>query len=172
MELFETIKSRATYRGAYLPGTLSHASLVRVLQAAYHAPSGRNKQTVRMVAVASPEPIEAIATILDKPNLRSVGAFFVFAFDPEEEYGVQDCAAATENALLAIHALGYASCWLEGALHREERAARIATLLSIPTPFQVRTVLPAGRPAEPPKSPAKEPLGARAFLEKFGFPIE
>lgn len=68
-------------------------------------------------------------------------------------YWVQDCAAATENLLLAVHAKGLGAVWL-GIFPREERVAGLRKLLSIPDHVIPFSLIPVGVPAEskPPRS--------------------
>jgi len=168
MDLFDAFKKRISYRGAYLPGTVPHASLKRIVEAALSAPSGCNRQTTRIVAVTEPGNIQAISELMGKPNIANAGALLILAYDPAEEYGVEDCAAASENAMLAIAATGYASCWLDGVLRRDNRAEKIADLLKVPPPFRIRIVLPVGRSATEPVGPEKRPFKERAYLDYFG----
>ncbi|NIP67456.1 nitroreductase family protein, partial [Candidatus Bathyarchaeota archaeon] len=62
-------------------------------------------------------------------------------------YCLQDTAAATQNLLLAAHALGFGACWV-GAF-REEKVKEI-----LKTPDRVRPVaiVPVGHPAEKPRT--------------------
>ncbi|MCR4400949.1 MAG: nitroreductase family protein, partial [Syntrophomonadaceae bacterium] len=64
-----------------------------------------------------------------------------------------DCANATENMLLAAHALGYGACWV-GAF--QERA--VAAVLALPQGFRVVALVPLGRPAESPPMPPRRRL--------------
>jgi nitroreductase len=82
-------------------------------------------------------------------------------------FWVEDCAAATENALLAIAALGYASCWIDGALQREGRAEKAAALLGVPRSRIVRIVLPVGVPDEPGTRQAKKPFSERVWSNAY-----
>ena len=82
-------------------------------------------------------------------------------------FAVEDCAAAVENMLLAITALGYASVWVDGWLRKEGRAADIAKMLSVPDTKTIRIILPIGVPAEQRQQPDKKPLEERAFFNKY-----
>jgi nitroreductase len=53
------------------------------------------------------------------------------AHDHQLSYLLQDCAAATENLLLAAHLLGLGACWL-GVHPREDRVAHLRRLLNLP----------------------------------------
>ncbi len=168
MELFETINNRHSYRGEYLYGTIPHTALKRIAEAAMAAPSGRNRQTTGIVIVTNPDKITEIAKILEKPAIANAGAHIIFFFDPSETYGVEDCAAACENALLAITALGYASCWLDGALRREGRTESIGGIVSLPPQCKARVLLPVGRPAGGITASDKKNVAERVFLDKYG----
>jgi nitroreductase len=81
---------------------------------------------------------------------------------------VEDCAAAVENMLLAVVALGYATVWLDGALRVEDKAARIGRLLGVPEGKTVRVLLPLGVAAEPGTQKDKLPFHQRAWFNRYG----
>jgi nitroreductase len=60
-----------------------------------------------------------------------------------ELYCLQDTAAATENILLGVTALGLGACWV-GAF--DERAA--ATVLNLPSHLRPVAMIPIGHPGE------------------------
>jgi len=60
---------------------------------------------------------------------------------------VQDCAAATQNMLLAAAALGLGSVWL-GVYPRDDRVTGLRRLLGIPETVVPFALLPVGHPAE------------------------
>ena len=60
---------------------------------------------------------------------------------------IQDCAAATENMLIAIHAEGLGAVWL-GIYPREERIIGIKELLKIPDHVNPFSLISIGYPAE------------------------
>ncbi|MBL8025635.1 MAG: nitroreductase family protein [Fibrobacteres bacterium] len=168
MNFFDTALKRNSYRGKFLPGTVPYASLKRIVEIALAAPSGRNKETTVIVAVTSPDKIKEASEIIEKPQIADAGALLLLAFDPAEEYGVEDCSALCQNALLAITASGYASCWLDGALKRENRIERLAKLVELPQPYKIKILLPVGRAADQVVPPVKKSIKERAFLDKYG----
>ncbi len=70
--------------------------------------------------------------------------------------GLQSVAAAIENMLLAVHALGYGSCWMTGPLVAQEEFARI---LGYGADRTAVALLPVGVPDEAPPPRNKKPLG-------------
>jgi nitroreductase len=170
MDLFEAIRSRHSYRGPFLASSVPREDLRRIVEAGIQAPSGYNAQTTSFVIVDETDLIVKVADILGKAKLREAPALIVVLMDadgsPGESYrfGVEDYAAATENMLLAITALGYASVWIDGALRSERRAERIAELLGVAARLSVRVVLPVGVPAE---TRAQQPK--KSFEERAAF---
>lgn len=173
MDLFDAIANRYSYRGQFTAAGVPRGDLEKIVQAGIQAPSGCNEQVVSFVIVDDPHLLDQIAEIIDKPVCRSAKAMIVCVANPRSAYGnvsfaVEDCAAAVENMLLAITALGYASVWLDGALRVEDRAQRIGRLLDVPPDEAVRILLPVGVPAEPGRQREKLPFGRRAWFNRYG----
>lgn len=173
MELFDVIAARHSYRGAYLPEPVPHSDLQRIMEAGLAAPSGCNKQTTLLTAVETPELIDKIFEIMELPFCKTAPALIcvttkrIVAYKDgwgrERSYQVQDYAAAIENMLLAITALGYASCWIEGHItDADEQDKQIAALLEIPADERAVCILPVGRPADAMNAVKKQPFSARA----------
>jgi nitroreductase len=66
------------------------------------------------------------------------------------------CAAAIQNLLLAVHALGYGACWMGAPLVAR---ATLEELLELPGGYELLAVVPTGRPAEEPSAPRRRPRG-------------
>jgi nitroreductase len=62
-------------------------------------------------------------------------------------YWMIDCAAATQNILLAAHHFGLGACWL-GLYPREGRVTGMRKLLRLPTHVIPFAVVSLGYPAE------------------------
>jgi nitroreductase len=71
------------------------------------------------------------------------------------------CAAAVQNLLLAVHALGYGACWMGAPL---VAGATLEKLLELPEGYELLAVIPAGRPAEEPSAPRRRPRGETVRL--------
>ena len=69
--------------------------------------------------------------------------------------GLQSVAAAIENMLLAIHALGYGSCWMTGPLVAQEAFEK---LLGFGKEKSIVALLPMGVPDENPPARPRKPL--------------
>lgn len=173
MDLFETIARRYSYRGDFTDAPVPRTDLRKIVQAGIHAPSACNQQVASFVIVDDPELLRQIADILGKSFCRSAKAMIACVTDPRPVYAnfsfaAEDGAAAVENMLLAITALGYASVWLDGVLRAEDRAARIGRLLGVPQGKHVCILLPIGVPAEPGQQRERLPFEERAWFNKYG----
>jgi nitroreductase len=69
--------------------------------------------------------------------------------------GLQSVAAAVQNMLLAIHALGYGSCWMTGPLVAQEAFENI---LAFGKDKFIAALLPIGVPDEDPPARPRKPL--------------
>ena len=69
--------------------------------------------------------------------------------------GLQSVSAAVQNMLLAIHALGYGSCWMTGPLVAQEAFEK---LLGYGKDKYIAALLPVGVPDEGPPARPRKPL--------------
>ncbi|HOA53641.1 MAG TPA: nitroreductase family protein [Thermogutta sp.] len=170
MDVFEAINKRYSYRGPFRDVPVPREHLRKIVEAGIRAPSGKNAQTTSFVIVDDPVLIRQIAALFEnKPVCSTAKAMIVCVTDPRPVMGdvsfhVEDCAAAVENILLAITALGYATVWIDGALRYNRIAERIGELLGIPSDRIVRVLLPVGVPAEPGTQREKLPFEQRAWF--------
>lgn len=148
-ETLKTIFTRHSVR-RFLPGeTVPETILETACRAAMSAPSACNKQMWRFVVVSARADLDAMLEFLPNAKmLKEAGAAIVVCGVPDGDVGFywqQDCSAATENALLALHSLGYGACWC-GLYPREERAAATAKFLGIPDGVIPMALLAIGKP--------------------------
>jgi nitroreductase len=173
MDVFEAVSKRYSYRGEFTDAPVPREDLIKIVLAGIHAPSGKNEQTTSFVIVDDPQLLGQIAQIVDKPVCHSARAMIVCVTDlrpvlGDLSFAVEDCAAAVENMLLAITALGYATVWLDGVLRSGGKAARVARLLAVPEDRSVRILLPLGVAAEPGTQKEKLPFEKRAWFNRCG----
>lgn len=174
MDLFESVFARRSYRGMFLPDPVAREDLHRIMEAALAAPSGCNKQTTSLIAVDDPALLKQLSDLLGKPWVSSAPAAICvltekkIAFQ-DRMYYVQDYSAAIQNALLAIQALGYESCWIEGYVTADgNRVGRsMAELLGVPEPLELVAYLPVGKPAEEGRRAVKLPFEERAWFNGY-----
>ena len=176
MDVFDAINRRHSYRGAFRDQPVSREDLRRIVQAGLQAPSGRNMQTTTFVIVDDPALVGQISRMhANNVAFQQARAFIACIVDvrPEAVYEghsfqVEDCAAAVQNMLLAITALGYATVWIDGWLRLENLAQTIGQLLGLPDEKMIRVLLPIGVPVETWPQKERKPFEARAWFHRYG----
>jgi len=164
MDLFEAIERRASVR-TYGPVDIPEEDLERIVDAGRRAPSGGNRQPLQFIVITKPETLQALETVQEAFATASAAVGIVA--DPEvSRWWLEDAAAAAENMLLAITALGYASVWVEGTLLKQEDRAK--ELLGVPKAKRLIVLLPIGKATEDASQAEKKPLHAILFRERYG----
>ena len=167
MEFFETVARRRCYRGEFTDAPVSREALTKILEAAIEAPTACNAQSPSFIAIDDPEILAQIAEIIPTPVCKTAKAVVVCVADKRPVYAdvsfyKEDCAAAVQNMLLAITALGFYSVWLDGVLRRDQVAEKIARLLQIPEGKRVQILLPIGALETMPPKAERLPFEKRA----------
>ena len=164
MDLFEAIKTRRSIR-AFTREEISDREIEKILDAARWAPSAGNIQPWIFVVVKDPGTKRRLSeAALSQFFIEEAPVVIVVCADQERSrrgygsrgadlYCIQDTAAATQNILLAAHALGLGACWV-GAFNEEE----VKLILRIPRGIRPVAIVPIGHPAEKPRTIFKWPL--------------
>jgi len=106
------------------------------------------------------ENAPAVIAVFMEPY-GSSGILARMGYSPEEALrlrplpGLQSVSAAIQNMLLAIHALGYGSCWMTGPLVAQEAFEK---LLGYGKEKSIAALLPIGLPDEDPPARSRKPL--------------
>lgn len=174
MDVFEAIKTRHSYRGEFADVSVKNEDLKKIVQAGIQAPSGKNAQTTEFVIVDEVQKLLQIGQMHSMAAVKQTKAIVLCIVDKQPEalyegysFNIEDCAAATENMLLAITALGYASVWIDGWLRLENRAQKIAQIIDLPENKQIKILLPIGVPKEELHQKEKKDFSERACFNKY-----
>lgn len=151
MDALEAIMTRRSIR-KFTDEPVSDERIEVILRAAMAAPSAGNQQPWRFVVVKDRAMMESIAqTTPYGAMLREAAFALVIGADVHDlKHAVmweQDCSAATQNALLAIHAMGLGAVWL-GFWPKNERVMPLKVVLGMPDGVEPMAVLAVGYPAE------------------------
>ena len=174
MDLFDAINQRYCYRGEFKDAAISRQDLCKIVAAGMSAPSGKNAQTTSFVIVDDPQLLKKIGQLHEMPAMRTAKAMIACLIDktPPAVYAghtfqVEDCAAAVQNILLAMTALGYAGVWIDGWLRLNDHSSIIGEVLAVPTEKTVRVLIPLGVPVTAGPRQDKKKFEARACFNKF-----
>lgn len=141
-----------------------------LLDAGMHAPSARNLQPWHFIVVDDREMILALSEAHPYATMLRDAALAILVcgdrnIQEMDGYIVQDCSAATQNIMLAAHAMGIGSVWL-GMYPRRERMQEISKLLGIPDHILPVSLISLGYPAEE-KEPPQRYSAERVHRNKF-----
>lgn len=162
MEAMEAILTRRSVR-RYTDEPIDAGLIDELLDAAMHAPSAGNEQPWHFVVITERTLLDAVPSFHPYAVMlrHAPAAVLVCAdtrLDRYEGCWVQDCAAATQNLLLAAHARGLGAVWV-GIHPRSEREAGMRALLGIPAEVVPFALVPLGHPAERPGRVARFDAG-------------
>lgn len=147
-ERLTIIFSRRSIR-QYTAEPVSEADIQSLLEAGMAAPSASNRKPWHFVVVTDREMLAALAAAhpFGKMLAQAAVAIAVCGDPAISDWWTQDCAAATENILIAAAGLGLGGVWL-GCHGRPEREQAIRDVLSIPPKIGILSLLAIGHPAE------------------------
>lgn len=174
MDFFEAVRERYSYRGPYSDKPVTRDELTKIVQAGLDAPSGKNEQTTEFVIVDDQAILDEIGLVCKLPAVRTAKAiiFCLIDYNPEKiyegyDFQVEDCAAAVENILLAIAAMGYHSVWIDGWLRIKGRNEQIAKLINVPEHKKVAIMLPVGEAIEAGDRQEKQSFEKRVSFNQY-----
>ncbi len=162
MDLQELITDNVAYRNIiertsirkFTDQAVTDEQLEAILHAAMSAPTGVNRQPWEFVVVRTPELLQQLAKAL--PYAASVAkapaAILVcgnrqrFLDGDDATLWVQDVSAASENILLAAHALGLGAVWTCVYPHPDREAA-VRDVLPLAADLVPFSLIPVGYPA-------------------------
>lgn len=134
----------------------------KMLRAAMAAPTAMNKQPWHFVVVDKRDVLDALAEVNPYAKmLKKAPLAIVVCGDTDKmiegggrDFWIQDASAATENLLLAAHAMGLGAVWT-GAYPSEERCKGISVALSLSDNLIPLNMIVIGYPAENPQPKEK-----------------
>ena len=150
MDAMEAILTRRSIR-RYTVQAVSAELIQELLQAAMSAPSAGNQQDWHLVVVRNRQVLDELGRVHSHAPLSGAPLAIVVCGDLQREshkgFWQQDCAAATQNLLLAAHARGLGAVWC-GCYPREERVAAIRKVLDLPEHIVPLALVVIGYPGE------------------------
>lgn len=154
--VLDNIHTRTSIR-AYTPEPITDAQIETMLRAAMAAPTAGNRQPWRYLVIDDRATLDAFVDVARGMNMASQAPLAILVCgEPSAsfptnalEYSALDASAATENLLLAAHAMGLGAVWC-GVYPVPERMEKTAQLLSLPAGVTPLNMIFIGHPAENP----------------------
>ena len=137
----DTILTRRSIR-KFSPRPVNSDLQKTLLRAAFAAPSAEDAQTKRIIVVTDRDTLDSLAVLHHSAGpAREAPLAFLICCDtsvtPQTIFWPQDCAAATQNVMLAARALGLGSLWC--GIHPEDTREQ-AFMAAFDLPGMVRPV--------------------------------
>ena len=151
MDTFEAILNRRSIR-KYTGEKIPQEKIEQILKAAMYAPSAMNYQPWHFIVIDKREAIDQIFKINSHAEMVQEAALAIIIcgdskLEINKDYLVQDCSAATQNALLAIHALGLGGVWVS-SYPNMETIEGLRKYYEIPENIIPVSIISLGYPAE------------------------
>ncbi len=170
MTVLETIRKRYSCR-AYQDKPVEPEKLDSIFEAARLAPSAKNLQDWRFVAVTDRDKKRRLAEAAGNQMFIADAGVVITACSNSDHVmrcgqpiGPIDVAIALEHICLQAAELGLATCWI-GSFYPE----KVRAVLDIPDDIAVIELMALGYPADQPKKPRREPIERILCYEKWQF---
>jgi len=149
MDTLQAIKERRSIR-KYDPKAVPEEKLTQILEAGRWAPSAGNSQPWKFIVVRDEKVKDELARVAVYGSFMAEAPVAIaVVIDPHaSNHPVEDGAAATQNILLAAHALGLGTCWIGSYDSGYEESVK--EVLGIPRDKRVLSLISLGYPAESP----------------------
>ena len=155
--VLDNIATRTSIRD-YEARPVENEKIEKMLRAAMAAPTAMNKQPWHFVVVDQRAVLDALSEANPYAKMiKKAPLAIVVCGDTEKmiegggrDFWIEDASAATENLLLAAHALGLGAVWT-GAYPAEDRCKAISKALSLSDNLIPLNMVVIGYPAEHPQ---------------------
>lgn len=165
MDVFEVIKNRRSIRKYKKGVVIEKEILEKIVDAGKYAASARSEYPWKFVVITSPERIRELTEIVGSNGKFMVDAFAaIIVICKDTKYYLEDGSAATQNILLAAHALGIGTCWIAG--DKKEYCNKVLSFINAPSGYKLVSIISCGIPDEKPVK-QKPSLKDIMILEKF-----
>jgi nitroreductase len=167
MDAFEAITKRRSIR-KFTGDPIPREDLEKIVDAGRLAATGGNRQPWTFIVITEREMIDELKVAAEW--MENAAAIIAVVMDPSSRWWLEDGAAAVENMLIAVTALNYGACWLEGYTIPREREFK--ELLGVPEHKRLLTLVPVGVPAadesaKKEKKPLSEVLNWESYLGRY-----
>lgn len=153
--VLKAIATRTSVR-SYTAQPIEEAKVEALLRAGMAAPTARNSQPWEFVVIRDTALINSVCQaprdgsgIMPQLAIAVCGDMQRALPGAAQEYWVQDASAATQNILLAAHAMGLGAVWL-GVYPIDERVQKVSQALQLPSSVVPMCVIQFGYPGESP----------------------
>ncbi len=154
MDELRPILERRSYR-VYKEKPVPEDVIKTLLRAGMYAPSAMNSQPWEFLIMQDEEKKEAVSKLISYWSMLKKAPLGILVMANRngyraatKEFFVQDCAASTQNILVAAEAQGLGGSWL-GVYPQEDVMKKIREIYSIPDHIIPFSLMSIGYPSKP-----------------------
>jgi nitroreductase len=164
MDAMEALRTRRSCR-KFLDKEIGRPLVEQVVDAGRLAATARNDQPWEFVVVTDAAVRRKIAKLAEYGPFIADAPVCIVVMSKDVKYFLEDGSAATQNLLVAAHALGLGACWVAG--DKKEFAPDLCRMLGAPSDVRLISLVAVGWPADKPGNPTKRALSDCLHWEKF-----
>ena len=158
MEVMEALLTRRSIR-KYKDQDVTDEQIRKILEAAMMAPSAGNAQPWQFVIVRDQEVLAKVKDAHPYVGMAAEAPLAILvcgdlSLEKYRGFWVQDCAAATQNLLLACHGLGLGAVWT-GIHPLKDREDAFRALCKLPDRVVPFALVVIGHPDQNPRSTSR-----------------
>jgi nitroreductase len=151
MEALEAIYTRRSVR-RFEDKEVPEALIKKILKAGMSAPSAGNAQPWRFVVITDKKILKELPSVCRFAEAAANAPLAILVsgdqlLEKHKDYWIQDCAAASQNMLLAAHALGLGAVW-NGVFPNEDSMEGVRILLKLQKNMMPFSLIVVGYAAE------------------------
>lgn len=149
MELYEGLLTRRSNR-KYTGERIAEERIIKIIRAGMYAPSAKNTHPWHFIIIDKREILNEIMEVHPYSSMLKEASHAIVVCGDENlhngpGYYKLDCSAATQNILLAAHAIGLGAVWL-GIEPNQERIKAISKILELPLHVHPVSLISIGVP--------------------------
>jgi nitroreductase len=166
MDAFDALLTRRSIRH-FSSQPVPRDLIEKIVDAGRMAASACNEQPWEFIVVTDPAVRAQLAELSIHGKFIAESPACIVVFSKMWDFFLEDCAAATQNLLVAARALDLGTCWVAG--DKKPTAPQICSLLGVPEGYRLVSLVAVGyadttsRVRNPPKRTLQEVL----HWEKF-----
>jgi len=149
MDTFQAILSRRSIR-QFTSENINEGMQKKLLHAAMQAPTAKNTQAWQFVVIDDKDILREISDFHPYADMLNQAPLAIavcgdYRFEESVDYHALNCAAASENILLAAHSFGLGAVWL-AIYPRKKRIKELRDVINLPENIIPISLVAIGHP--------------------------
>lgn len=165
MDTLKVIQKRRSIR-CYTEDEITYDQLRELCNMGMAAPSAMNSRPWEFVIIREKKRLKKLSELRQYWKMLSKAEAAILVAGVKDKYFEQNCAAATENILLAATDMGIGSVWL-GLYPNMDEVKEIGRMFGLPDCIIPFSVVSLGYPAEHIKNTVRIPDNKKIHIENW-----